>query len=393
MELSSLRGAAGRLRADRTLRALGDWIEAWRGPGSLWRARLCREHPVHSAEGIDRGMTLGLERWTREALARLRAEELCDDARVPQLTAVWLAGSIPTGTFAALLLPLLAGSAIYVKPSSADPVSPRLLADSLRAVDSELARAVAVGDDPRALTDSDAVVVYGRDETVAELRAVVPVSLPFMGYGHKLSAAALGAEAEIDPAVRALALEVALYDGRGCLSPAFGFIEDRPAGRAQQVAECLSSALQQLERELPCGSWTAAEQAKLHELRKALAMRADAQVWASRGTLGWTVVLSRFESSPPIPGSLRVIPLVPVRDLDEVGSWLSGLRPHLACVGQAGWGERRSALGRQVLHAGGSRLCPLGRMQAPPLAWRHDGQPPIRPLLRTLDVEDPEPSA
>lgn len=393
MDLTSLRRAASLLDEDRSLQALGDWIEVWRAPGSLWRARLRREHPVYSAEAIDLGMIRGLEPWTREALVSLRARELCADARVPQVTAVWLAGSIPASALSALLLPLLAGSAVYVSPASADPVSPSLLADSLRAVDSELARAIALGDDPRALAECDAAVVYGRDETVAELRALVPVHLPFVGYGHKLSAAAVGAEAEIDPAVRSLALDVALYDGRGCLSPAFAFVEDRPAGRAEQIAAGLASALQRLESELPYGSWTASEQARLHELRKGMAMRADAQVWASSGSVGWTVILSRFEGSPPVPGSMRVIPVVPVRDLAEVASWLASLRPHLSCVGEAGWGERRAALGRGVLDAGGSRLCPLGRMQFPPLAWRHDGQPPIQPLLRTLDIEDLELSA
>jgi hypothetical protein len=36
---------------------------------------------------------------------------------------------------------------------------------------------------------------------------------------------------------------------------------------------------------------------------------------------------------------------------------------------------------------GGSRVCPLGAMQLPPLAWRRDGQEPIRSLLRWVDVE------
>jgi hypothetical protein len=29
-------------------------------------------------------------------------------------------------------------------------------------------------------------------------------------------------------------------------------------------------------------------------------------------------------------------------------------------------------------------------MQLPPLDWNHDGQPPLRPLLRWLDQESPE---
>ena len=33
------------------------------------------------------------------------------------------------------------------------------------------------------------------------------------------------------------------------------------------------------------------------------------------------------------------------------------------------------------------RICPLGQMQRPPLAWRHDGRPPLGELIRWTDLE------
>jgi hypothetical protein len=385
-----LRRAQEHLEPELVIEVLDRVLRAWSAPHSLWRERIRRDHPVFSPEVLDLGTRLGVEGWTAERLRSLRAQEVPESSRVPELTAVWLAGSIPTASFSAILLPLLAGSAVYVKPTSTDPVSPRLFADSLRAVDPELARAVALGEDPKALEVADAVVVYGRDETVAELRSAVSVQLPFLGYGHKLSVAAIGRESDLERAAEELGLDAALYDGRGCLSPAFAFVEDGPRGRAEAFAEAFAAVLGRLETELPRGRLGPDEQTYLHEVRSSLAMREGVKLWRSKGSLAWTVILSRFEGIPPVQGALRTVPVVPIDDVESLGGWLSSLRPHLSCVGQAGWGARLEALSQATLRAGGSRVCPLGKMQFPPLGWRHDGMGPIRPLLRVLDVEERE---
>jgi hypothetical protein len=383
--IEDLRRLHGALEPERVIDALARAFAAWRAPDSLWRARLAREHRGFSAEAIHVGVMRALEAWDGDALARLRAREVPDDAVAPPVVAVSLAGSIPTAAFAAIALPLLGGSCAYVKCASADPVSPRLFADSLRAVDPEVAQAVAVGEDREAVERADAVVAYGRDETLAELRARIPIDRPFLAYGHKLSAAAVGRDAPLTESAEALALDAALWDGRGCLSPAFVFVEDEPAGRAASLAEALAEALGALERSLPRGPLSQAEQAWLHDLRAAFAVRDDARLLASRGTLAWTVISARFDDSPPFPGRLRALAVVPVRDLEVLADRCRGLAPHLSTLGHAGFGGRDPA---GVLRAGGgSRLCPLGRMQLPPIDWHHDGRDAIRPLLRILDRE------
>jgi hypothetical protein len=148
--------------------------------------------------------------------------------------------------------------------------------------------------------------------------------------------------------------------------------------------------LRRLETELPRGRLGPDEQTHLHEVRSGLAMREGVRLWRSEGSLAWTVILSRFEGSPPVPGSLRTVPVIPVDDAGTLEGWLASLRPHLSCLGQAGWGARLAGVARVALGAGASRVCPLGKMQFPPLDWRHDGRGPIRPLLRVLDVEKGE---
>ena len=70
-----------------------------------------------------------------------------------------------------------------------------------------------------------------------------------------------------------------------------------------------------------------------------------------------------------------------------MAGFIAPLAPHLSCVGHAGWGANLSRLAAFAVAAGASRLCPLGRMQLPPLDWNHDGQGPLRPLVRWLDLE------
>jgi acyl-CoA reductase-like NAD-dependent aldehyde dehydrogenase len=79
---------------------------------------------------------------------------------------VWLAASVPAGVFSALALPLLAGAEVFAKPSSSDPASPVLYAESLRAIDPVVSAALHVGVADEILDTADAVVAYGSDETV-----------------------------------------------------------------------------------------------------------------------------------------------------------------------------------------------------------------------------------
>lgn len=387
MDLEELRRAARRLEPERVVRAIDTSLARWREPDSLLRARLARDHGIYSGAVIDAGIGLALGHWTAQTLASLRAREMGEPCRVPALTAVWLAGSIPPSAFSAILLPLLAGSAVYAKPSSEDAASPGLFLESLRDADPDVARAVALGDDVEVLGRADAVVAHGSDETVATIRARVPVQRVFVGHAHKLSVAVIGARADLDDAACSLARDVALWDGRGCLSPAFAFVQEPPAGRGRAFLDALASALEGLQAELPRGTLTAGEQVSLHDLRAELAVRNDVVLRMSRGHLAWSVSLHGAGASLPPPGRLRAVPVIRFGDLADLARRCDGLAPHVSCVGQAGFDAELSTLASIAMRGGGSRVCRLGRMQLPPLDWHHDGVGPVRALIRVLDIE------
>lgn len=388
-ELVELAGARAALEPRRVIRALAETFERWRAPQSAERTRLAREHGVFSPAVVERGVRLALAGWNEETLRALRERELSDPCWVPPVTAVWLAGSIPTAAFSALALPLLAGSAVYAKPASADPISARLFAQSLSETDPAVGAALAVGADAKALDDADAVVAHGSDSTIATLRARVGAGRPFIGYGHKLSVAAVGPSIEPLIAARRLALDVALWDGRGCLSPAWAVVVDSPRGRAAELARALATAFEELEEDLPRGRLDPAEASELVELRARAAVREGTRLEMAAGASTWTVALEGTDVRPP-PGVFRFLSIVPVGDVESLANFCAPLAPHLSCVGHAGFGAERGRLAGFAAAAGASRLCPLGRMQLPPLDWNHDGQPPLRGLVRWLDVEGPD---
>jgi hypothetical protein len=384
--LRELCSAQRRLEPEEVIDTLDRALEAWRAPDSLWRAKLVREHGVYSSEVLERAMIEGLSTWTGEAMRSLRAREVREPCWVPPVTAVWLAGSIPTAEFHAMLLPLLVGSAIYVKPSSHDPISAQLFAESLQALNPRVAEAVSVGEDLTLLEMADAIVAHGSDETIAAIRSRVPAHRIFIGHGHKLSLAVVGPDVEIDGAAGAAGLDVALYDGRGCLSPAYVGVIDRPRGRAAAFATALADVLQQLATELPRGQLAASEEAAIRYLRARAALREGVRLEIPKRGTAWTVMIEPVGSRPP-PGLLRCISVVPLSDASELELWCDELAPHLSSLGHAGWGGPSAELTRAVGVGGGSRVCPLGRMQFPPLDWSHDGMNPIRSLLRIIDVE------
>lgn len=387
-ELARLRTARAKLwehpaAEARVIAALDRTLELWAAPDSEWRARLGEQQTLYSAAVLELGLVRAVEHWTAERMRELRARELPPDAHLPAVTALWLAGSIPPAMFQAMLLPLLAGSALLVKPPSSDPHSPELFAASIRAVDPGVADCIAITHEHEAFRDADALIAYGRDETLSALRGNFPDDRPFVGHGHKLSVAAVGRDAELEAAASAVALDAALWDGRGCLSPAWVWIEDRQRPRTERFCSALARALARLARELPRGTLSAAEQAWVRDSRARMAVRDGSRVWTSesggRADTAWTIALEA-RTNFALPGMLRTLSVVPVPDAAGVLERCSALAPHLSCIGHCGWGTRTELLEEAVQKGMGSRLCPSGTMQLPSLDWKHDGHAALASL-------------
>lgn len=413
-QLARLRAAGARLRArpaGEVLERLGALLERWREPGGRALRPLVEElaraagyHP----RTLGRGLEVGLAPWTPGALRELVERDLGGLSTLEgaggrcasgfATTSVVAGGALPLPTALQILLPLLLRSPVLVRPSAGDPVTPGWVARELAELDPALGECVGVVAVPKedaaaidALLAADCVVVTGSDATVEALRARVRGGRRFVGYGHRLSVTVLGPldAPGRDAAVRGTALDVALWDQRGCLSTTAVYVADPDPAAAPTVAEALAAELEAIAGGLPPG------EVPLELAARIRAERGEAEMRAAGGqpvrVLGppdasFTVVLeagARYRGTP----LHRFVRVHPLRDPAGLAAALGELGPHLAGVALAGFGAARPEVARKLARLGASRICAPGELQAPPLTWHHDGASPLLPLCRIADIE------
>ena len=236
------------------------------------------------------------------------------------------------------------------------------------------------------------MVATGSDATVARVAARVVPPRRFVGYGHRVSFAALGPEAlagrALDDACARLALDVALWDQLGCLSPVALLVAGDAARRAAAPRRRSPRRSRRSSRSSRAARSTPAAGAALAHERAEAEMRAAAHGRVALFAGRPATVVAEEDARPrpaPLHRFVRVLPCV--GDRTGVGDALAPYGPHLAAVGVAGFGAAAPALARALAALGASRVCPLGAMQAPPLAWCHDGQGVLAPLARLTAVE------
>jgi hypothetical protein len=317
----------------------------------------------------------------------------------PGLTALVFSGNVPGVPALSLASALLLKSPCLAKAAHDEPVFPALFAQALAKVDADLGRAVVAlnwrgGDDDieaALLRGAHALVVYGSDSTLDSLRRRTPSSTMFIGYGHKLSFAVVGREAQaadrIATTARLAARDVSMFDQQGCLSPHLIYVEG-DCDAALAFAQVLSGELARFEAEVPRGRLSAGEAAAIQRLRGTYELRSIVEpgvtVQASAGSTAWTVLTDpdpRFEASC-LNRTVRVKPLA---DLADLSVHVQDIRHWLQSVGVALPADRLALLAATLGALGVTRICPLGSMAEPSADWHHDGRANLLDLVRWLD--------
>jgi hypothetical protein len=283
-----------------------------------------------------------------------------------------------------------------VKTAGGDRVFPALWTQSIREIDPELGACAAAcywpgGDracEEIAFTPADLVIASGDDDSVASVKARCRGR--FIGHGHRISFAVVTREVSADAdlaeeAADALALDVALWDQRGCLSPQVCFME-AAFEEACHFARRLTPAFERQARLLPPRQLSVEERVAIRRFRdeaewENIAGRGRA-LFASDGTLEWSIVVEADPIFRPTPlcRSLRILPL---RDVREIDSPLLPVRPFLQAAGLACAESRGEEIRKILYRAGAPHVGSLGRMQEPPLSWRQDGRPRIADWVAT----------
>ena len=323
-------------------------------------------------------------------------------ATAPELLAHIAAGNLPSPALSAMVRGVLVRSAQFVKCASGASLLPRLFAHSLYEVEPKLGACLEVAEWPggtadleKALFDeADCVTATGADASLVAIRQRLPARTRFLAHGHRVSFAYVAAAVLTSPNARKVAghaaADVTAWDQQGCLSPHVIYVEHGGAAPPEQFAELLADELDRREETEPRGELPVEAAAAIASRRAFYEVRAvhspDTRHWCSRGSTAWTVI---YEADPRFQLSClnRFIYVKGAKDLTEALQNAESVRSQVSTVGLAAPEDKAPALATQLARWGAPRVCPLGRMQEPPLLWRHDGRPALADLITWTDWE------
>ncbi len=328
----------------------------------------------------------------------------------PERTVIFAGGAIPQPGLQSLVGALMISGRVLIRPSRLDPFLIPEFVETLARVQAagagssagvaqipSLRESVACASWDRANPEltrrivgaADSMVIYGEAKTVAELSAFRRPDADGFIYGPRISFAVLDATSTLEDSILELAMndfadDVAAFDQRGCLSPQVLYVLGPGDENASRILGALARSL---DRSAENGGFTpnlpASAAGAIQSLRATYAMDPEKKrrVIGTDALPGWTILVD--EANPelrPLPGyqTIRIVPLPSWEALIPVLiTWTGqlqcmGIGPDTACIPES--------INDELENLGLSRACPLGRMQAPPLQWTHDGNPffPVR---------------
>jgi hypothetical protein len=284
--------------------------------------------------------SLELQPTVAQLEALVNAVPTCDTAHV------LLSANLFTASLRAIAIAKAAAKRVVVRPSRRDSLFTELLH---RAAPD----AFELADDlsPQA---GDHAWAYGSDETISDLCDAWPEGVILHAHGHGYGLFVAQTPATLSDADFALmALDVAAFDQRGCLSPRVVLVQG-DSESATCVAHRLFAALERIEREIPLGRLTDAEtEARLRYRTLAQYMGVCLE---SRAAL---VSVNADDTHYAVPPSGRV---VQVCWTDQIESTLRQHGRDITCIGTTPDGI---ASLQALLPL--ARVVPFGWMQRPPL--------------------------
>ncbi|MGC4064519.1 MAG: acyl-CoA reductase [Polyangiaceae bacterium] len=316
-----------------------------------------------SRENVAWGLAHSLE---RHATATQLGELIAGVTRC-ETAHVLLSANVFTAALRAVALAKASAARVLVRPSRREPLFAQLLHDA----------------DPSAfeLVDrlqpapEDHVWAYGADATLQTVSRQWPAGVVLHGHGNGYGVLVVSnPEAMTRERYDDMALDIAAFDQRGCLSPRIAIVEGDD-GTAEDVGRSLFEALRRIQLRLPLGRLTQEERAE--RLRYRELMRYLGDCFEADGAL---VGVAPSDSDWIVPPPGRVIHVQATTALEDAIARHArditniGVSPAASCI----W--RRSVPRARVAH--------WGRMQCPPLDGPADRRP--EPRGRTVEARTDE---
>jgi len=404
---------------------LSDISESWLEPEFPFR-KFVLENAVKagfSRATLQRGLDNFFGQLTRENFHALLAQEFGDSKRPDSMTATTTgqrqnrmaivnapefqvhiaAGNIPNPVLTSIVFGLLTRSAQFVKCAGGSTFLPRLFAHSIYEADGKLGACLEIAGwrggnaalESALFAEADCVTATGGDETLAAIRAQLPVKTRFLGHGHHVSFGFAAGEvlhgSRAKKIVAAAADDVVAWNQLGCLSPHVIYVQIGGEVSPEHFAQLLAEELERREQIEPRGELPPEHAAAIASRRAIYEIRAahspeSTRHWCSKDSTAWTVV---FEADARFQLSClnRFIYVKGVADLKTALEGADDVRGKVSTVGIAAPEEKIQEIATQLARWGATRICPLGQMQNPPLLWRHDGRPALGDLVTWTDLE------
>ncbi len=408
------------------IRTLSNVAESWLEADYPFRKHALALGPAQtgfSRETLARGLDGFFGQFTRENFHALLVQEFGDAKRLDAMCAIPFeqkqnraaivnapefqvhiaAGNIPNPTLTSIVFGLITRSAQFVKCASGASFLPRLFAHSLYEADPKLGACLEVAEwrggnvalESALFTEADCVTATGSDETLAAIRAQLPVLTRFLGYGHRVSFGFVAGEdlfgSSAKKIVARAADDVVAWNQLGCLSPHVIYVQAGGEVFPEHFAQLLADELEKREMSEPRGTVSMEDAAAIATRRGIYEVRAahspgTTQHWCSKDSTAWTVV---YEADAHFQMSClnRFIYVKSVTGLTAVLQGADAIRGKVSTVGIAVPEDKAPEIATELARWGATRICPLGQMQNPPLIWRHDGRPALGDLVTWTDWE------
>jgi hypothetical protein len=402
------------------------WVATeWQRPENSFRRLALERGPAEtgfSRPTLARGLDAFFRELTTEKLNALIATELGHGLRLdamcsaeheqrqmraamvtgPELIAHIAAGNLPSPTLMSMVLGLLVRSAQFVKCGTGASFIPRLFAHSLYEVEHKLGACLELAEwrggskhlEEALFAEAGSVTATGADETLAAIQERLPAKARFLGYGQRVSFAFISGSVlngfHLPRVVQRAVADVTAWNQLGCLSPHVIYLEQGGEANGEKFAELLAAELSERERMEPRGDVSTQTAAAIASRRGIYEVRAahspETRQWCSEGSTAWTVV---FEADIRFQLSClnRFVYVKPVANLEEALHGADAIREKVSTVGVAVPEHTMGEVATKLARWGASRVCPLGKMQEPPLGWRHDGRPALAELVTWTDLE------
>ncbi|MGH8164840.1 MAG: acyl-CoA reductase, partial [Rhodanobacteraceae bacterium] len=227
----------------------------------------------------------------------------------------------------------------------------------------------------------DAIVAFGRTQSLAGIRAAAAPEARFIGYGSRATVGYVGrVQLANEPHARArgsaAARDLVLYDSEGCMSLHALFIERGGAISPVAFGEILAACVEHAAIEFPVGTRDPAAGAALATARNLAAFRAATGKGAvfTDASANYALFVDPPGDEPPafLP---RALGLYPVDAPAEALGYL--LRHRIALEAFALAGDSRADLIALAVDSGAVRIARFGELQHPPFSGDHGGRPRV----------------